>query len=198
MCDLIPSQTLSPGQTSWHDVGQADGEKPPPLTLVVRRQETISEPGGDVAAMKVATGTVVDGKVVVEGETLAEGETVTVLLRDNGETFELTSEEEDEILDQSPRSNAVSSFPAKSSWNDFVGSGESTAANPCLAAGSRSNRGGFTTEYRKGFWRCLPSGTPVGVVLRAFACNDADERRSGCFYELALPGRTFYNGCKKG
>ena len=28
--------------------------------------------------MKVATGTVVDGKVVVEGETLAEGETVTL------------------------------------------------------------------------------------------------------------------------
>jgi hypothetical protein len=49
--------------------------------------------------MKVATGTVVDGKVVVEGESLAEGETVTVLLRDDSETFELTSEEEDEILE---------------------------------------------------------------------------------------------------
>ena len=49
--------------------------------------------------MKVATGTVVDGKVVVEGESLAERETVTVLLRDDSETFELTSEEEDEILE---------------------------------------------------------------------------------------------------
>ena len=49
--------------------------------------------------MKVATGTVVNGKVVVEGETLAEGETVTVLLRDNDETFELTSEEETELLE---------------------------------------------------------------------------------------------------
>ena len=49
--------------------------------------------------MKVATGTVVDGKVVVEGEALAEGETVTVLLREDSETFELTPEEEDEILE---------------------------------------------------------------------------------------------------
>lgn len=49
--------------------------------------------------MKVATGTVVDGKVVVEGEALAEGETVTVLLRESSETFELTPEEEGEILD---------------------------------------------------------------------------------------------------
>jgi hypothetical protein len=49
--------------------------------------------------MKVATGTVVNGKVVVEGETLAEGETVTVLLRETSETFELTREEEDELLE---------------------------------------------------------------------------------------------------
>ena len=49
--------------------------------------------------MKVATGTVVDGKVVVEGESLAEGETVTVLLREDAETFDLTSEEETEILE---------------------------------------------------------------------------------------------------
>ena len=47
--------------------------------------------------MKVATGTVVNGKVVVEGETLAEGETVTVLLREASETFELTPEEEGEL-----------------------------------------------------------------------------------------------------
>ena len=49
--------------------------------------------------MKVATGAVVDGKVVVEGEILAEGETVTVLLRGDDETFELTSEEENELLE---------------------------------------------------------------------------------------------------
>jgi hypothetical protein len=49
--------------------------------------------------MKVATGTVVDGKVVVEGETLAEGATVTVLLREDQEAFELTAEEEAELLE---------------------------------------------------------------------------------------------------
>jgi hypothetical protein len=32
--------------------------------------------------MKVATGAVVDGRVVVEGANLAEGSTVTVLLRE--------------------------------------------------------------------------------------------------------------------
>jgi hypothetical protein len=36
---------------------------------------------------------------VVEGERLPEGETVTVLLRERSESFELTSEEEDELLD---------------------------------------------------------------------------------------------------
>lgn len=49
--------------------------------------------------MKVATGTVIDGKVVVEGETLAEGSTVTVLLREDDEAFELTPEEEEQLLE---------------------------------------------------------------------------------------------------
>ncbi len=49
--------------------------------------------------MKVATGTVVNGKVVVEGETLAQGESVTVLLREMSETFGLTPEEENELLE---------------------------------------------------------------------------------------------------
>lgn len=49
--------------------------------------------------MKIATGTVVNGKVVVEGEALVEGTTVTVLLRDNGEGFELDPEDEEAILE---------------------------------------------------------------------------------------------------
>ena len=49
--------------------------------------------------MKVATGTVVDGKVIIEGATLAEGATVTVLLREDQEAFELTAEEEEELLE---------------------------------------------------------------------------------------------------
>jgi hypothetical protein len=48
--------------------------------------------------MKVATGTVIDGKVVVEGESLAEGTKVTVVLREDEESFDLTPEEEAELL----------------------------------------------------------------------------------------------------
>jgi len=48
--------------------------------------------------MKVATGTVVDGKVVVEGEPLAEGAKVTVVLREDDESFDLTPEDEEELL----------------------------------------------------------------------------------------------------
>ena len=56
-------------------------------------------PRGNILFMKVATGTVVDGKVVVEGEALAEGSTVTVVLREDNETFELTSDDEAELLE---------------------------------------------------------------------------------------------------
>ena len=48
--------------------------------------------------MKVATGRVVEGKVVVEGVALEEGSVVTVLAREAEETFELTPEEEAELL----------------------------------------------------------------------------------------------------
>jgi len=48
--------------------------------------------------MKVTTGTVVGGKVLVEGEPLPEGSTVTVLLREDEETFELTPQDEAELL----------------------------------------------------------------------------------------------------
>jgi hypothetical protein len=49
--------------------------------------------------MKVATGIVVDGKVVVEGEALTEGSIVTVVLREDHEAFELTPAEEEELLE---------------------------------------------------------------------------------------------------
>jgi hypothetical protein len=48
--------------------------------------------------MKVATGTVIDGKVVVEGESLEEGTKVTVVLREDEEFFDLTPEQEAELL----------------------------------------------------------------------------------------------------
>ncbi len=47
--------------------------------------------------MKVATGTVIDGKVVVDGEALAEGTKVTVVVREDQESFDLTVEEEAEL-----------------------------------------------------------------------------------------------------
>jgi hypothetical protein len=47
--------------------------------------------------MQLATGTVVDGKIVLEGTTLPEGTVVTVLARDNSETFELPQELESEL-----------------------------------------------------------------------------------------------------
>lgn len=49
--------------------------------------------------MKISTGTVVGGKVLVEGESLSEGSTVTVVLREDEETFDLTPEEEAELLE---------------------------------------------------------------------------------------------------
>jgi hypothetical protein len=55
-------------------------------------------PRSSIRAMKVATGTVIDGKVVVEGEPLEEGTKVTVVLREDDEFFELTPEEEAELL----------------------------------------------------------------------------------------------------
>lgn len=48
--------------------------------------------------MKVATGTVVAGRVVVEGEPLPDGAKVTVIAREDDETFELSPAEEAEIL----------------------------------------------------------------------------------------------------
>lgn len=48
--------------------------------------------------MKVATGKVVDGKILLEGEPLSEGSVVTVLAQDDDETFDTTPEQEQELL----------------------------------------------------------------------------------------------------
>jgi hypothetical protein len=44
--------------------------------------------------MKVATGKVVGGKVVLDGEPLAEGSVVTVVAREDDETFDVSAEDE--------------------------------------------------------------------------------------------------------
>lgn len=48
--------------------------------------------------MQVATGTVVNGKIVLEGVPLAEGAVVTVVTRGADEGFSLTQEQENELL----------------------------------------------------------------------------------------------------
>lgn len=48
--------------------------------------------------MQVATGTVINGKIVLEGVPLPEGAVVTVVTRGADEGFLLTSEQEDELL----------------------------------------------------------------------------------------------------
>jgi hypothetical protein len=48
--------------------------------------------------MKVATGRIVEGKVVLEGEPLAEGSVVTVVAREDDDTFEVSLEEERALL----------------------------------------------------------------------------------------------------
>lgn len=49
--------------------------------------------------MQIATGTVVDGKIVVEGLSLPEGTLVTVVTRDSEPAVRLSPEEEAELLD---------------------------------------------------------------------------------------------------
>lgn len=48
--------------------------------------------------MRVATGTVVGGKVVLNGDSFAEGAIVTILARDDDETFVASPEQEAELL----------------------------------------------------------------------------------------------------
>lgn len=49
--------------------------------------------------MQLATGTVVEGKVVVEGESLPEGARVTLLVREADEPLEVPPELEAELLE---------------------------------------------------------------------------------------------------
>ena len=61
--------------------------------------------------MRITTGRVVEGKIVVEGDPLDEGSVVTVLAPEGEETFELTSDEEVEILlsmDEASRGETIS------------------------------------------------------------------------------------------
>ena len=61
--------------------------------------------------MKVATGKIVGGKVVLDGADFAEGATVTVLAREDDESFEASPELESALLqaiDEVQRGDAIS------------------------------------------------------------------------------------------
>jgi hypothetical protein len=61
--------------------------------------------------MRIATGKVVGGKVVLEGEPLAEGSVVTVVAKEEEETFDVSPEEEQALLEaiaQAERGQVVS------------------------------------------------------------------------------------------
>lgn len=49
--------------------------------------------------MRVATGRIVEGKVVVEGEPWTEGAVVTVVARDDEEAFEVSADQERALLE---------------------------------------------------------------------------------------------------
>ena len=53
---------------------------------------------GYYRGMQVATGTVVNGKIVVEGVSLTEGAVVAVVTRGADESFSLTEAQENELL----------------------------------------------------------------------------------------------------
>ncbi len=62
--------------------------------------------------MQLATGTVVDGKVVVEGDPLPEGSVVTILAREADETFEVPLELEAELSESIAEADRDDTLPA--------------------------------------------------------------------------------------
>jgi hypothetical protein len=62
--------------------------------------------------MKLATGTVVDGKIVVDGEPLPEGMVVTVLAREEEEAFDVPPELERELLESLAQADRGETVPA--------------------------------------------------------------------------------------
>jgi hypothetical protein len=63
--------------------------------------------------MQLATGIVVNGKVVVDGLDLPEGTTVTILTRDNEPAVKLSSEEEAELLQALDEADAEEGISAE-------------------------------------------------------------------------------------
>jgi hypothetical protein len=73
--------------------------------------------------MRVTTGTVVNGKIEIPGESFAEGTTVTILAREDRESFTLGPEAEAELLllleSAASRSVALRGSPGKNLLQSF-------------------------------------------------------------------------------
>lgn len=67
------------------------------LSLVSRRR-AYRAGWSTISPMQVATGTVVNGKIVLEGVALPEGAVVTVVTRGADESFSLSEAQEDELI----------------------------------------------------------------------------------------------------
>lgn len=63
--------------------------------------------------MQLATGTVVNGKVVIEGLDLPEGTVVTVLTRDDETAVQLSPDEQSELLDALEEADMESGISAE-------------------------------------------------------------------------------------
>ena len=64
-----------------------------------------------IKPMQLTTGIVVGGKVIVEGDPLPEGTVVTILARDNEETFDVPAELEADLMEsiaQADRGETIS------------------------------------------------------------------------------------------
>jgi len=60
--------------------------------------------------MRVATGKVVSGQIIVEGDVFREGSSVTILASEDGETFELSADDEAALLlaiDEAERGDVI-------------------------------------------------------------------------------------------
>ena len=63
--------------------------------------------------MQLATGTIVNGKVVVEGLDLPEGTTVTILTRESEPTVRLAPDEEAELIEALDEADAEEGISAE-------------------------------------------------------------------------------------
>jgi len=68
--------------------------------------------GRSIRHMKLATGTVIGGRIVVDGEPLPEGMVVTVLARQEEEAFDVPPELERELIESLAQAERGEAVPA--------------------------------------------------------------------------------------